>query len=161
MDTKEFRYNQFMAQWNTEIRDATKNPKLRTYIKFKENFKISSYLSQYMPRKLQKTMAQFRTSSHKLRIETGRYEGLSVLERTCEFCLNGEVDDEIHLLLKCKYHDLERMLFLKNVSIYKTIDSLSIENIFHLLMSSDDNDTIFQTANFIHKCFLKRKGNSN
>ena len=156
LDTKEWRYRKFRNLWHNEILDTNKNPKLRTYITFKHNFEQSPYLIQYMPKRLQRTMSQFRTSSHKLRIETGRYEGLPASERICEFCTSGEVDDEIHLLLKCKYHDDERNKLLNILPQHITGDSVNTKKQFYILMSSSDTDIVYNLANFIHKCFIKR-----
>ena len=95
-----------------------------------------------MPKRLLKTMAQFRTSSHKLKIETGRYEGLPLAERTCTFCMNGELDDEIHLLLKCKYHDSDRKSFLNTLPQHLYFTTGNPQNQFHMLMSCEDKEII-------------------
>ena len=111
-----------------------------------------------MPKRLQKTMAQFRTSSHKLKIEMGRYEGITLAERTCTFCMNGEIDDEMHLLLKCRYHDFDRNAFLNSLPQHMYFITGNHRDQFHTLMSCEDKDIIYKLANFIHKCFIKRNG---
>ena len=48
-----------------------------------------------------------------LRVETGRYSGLSVHERTCNTYNSNETEDEIHFLLKYQcYHYLRQFLII-------------------------------------------------
>jgi hypothetical protein len=62
-----------------------------------------------LPKKIVLSMARFRFSGHKLRIETGKHEGLPRNERSFRRCkrLLGEdfvapIDDEEHLLFPCE-----------------------------------------------------------
>ena len=56
-------------------------------------------------------VAQLRTSSHPLRIETGRYNllmALPVEEHTCWFCNNGAVENKCQFLFDCQlYSDFQ------------------------------------------------------
>jgi hypothetical protein len=57
-----------------------------------------------------------------LRIETGRYEGLDVLERKCQFC--DSIEGESHVILDCfVYDDLRQSLFDKA----KTVDNAFVQ----------------------------------
>ena len=61
--------------------------------------------------------AKFRCGVAPIRIETGRYEGLSIEERICPFC--SDIEDEKHVLLDCKvYNDLRTSLLDK--ALYTT-----------------------------------------
>ena len=52
----------------------------------------------------------FRTSTHRLRIERGRYCGEKPEERLCNFC--NIIEDEIHFLCNCKrYLELRCKMF--------------------------------------------------
>ena len=53
-----------------------------------------------MPFSHKSAFAKFRTGVAPLRIETGRYEGISETERSCIFC-EDSVEDGIHVLLQC------------------------------------------------------------
>ena len=54
----------------------------------------------------------FRTSSHKLQVERGRYVGTPREQRICKKCPSLEVEDEYHLLLRCSvYNSLRENLF--------------------------------------------------
>ena len=46
-------------------------------------------------------VARFRTSSHRLRVETGRWEGVPWRERVCLACGTGAIQDEKHVLMDC------------------------------------------------------------
>ena len=49
-----------------------------------------------------------------LRVETRRYSGLCVYERTCNICNSNETEDEIHFWFKCPcYYDLRLSLINK------------------------------------------------
>ena len=108
-----------------------------------------------MPKQIQKSMAQFRTSSHQLKIETGRHDKIPATHRFCDFCNNGEVDDELHMLLKCEYHVNDRKAFLCSITTQSSNSSLS--DLFEFIMSCKDPETVVSLANFIHKCFQSRK----
>ena len=43
----------------------------------------------------------FRTGSHWLRVEVGRWAGLPRAQRTCQLCGGGAVEDEAHALFHC------------------------------------------------------------
>ena len=56
-------------------------------------------------------IAKFRTGVAPRRLETGRYEGLGINQRTCFNC-NENVESEQHVLLKCPlYEDLQQTMF--------------------------------------------------
>lgn len=46
-------------------------------------------------------LAQFRSGSHWLGVETGRWAGLQREQRRCKRCGSGEVDDAEHMLWRC------------------------------------------------------------
>jgi hypothetical protein len=48
--------------------------------------------------KLLKINAQFRTTSHKLPVENGRWKNIARENRICPLCNNGEIGDEFHYL---------------------------------------------------------------
>ena len=71
-----------------------------------------------------KCLAKFRVSSHKLRIETVRYQKPTLFldDRLCEFCNDGNIDEESNLLTACGFHDEERLNFYKRLN--KNINDL-------------------------------------
>ena len=89
-------------------RNVYLKPKLRTYIKLKSELVLEAYLAHgsFLSRSV---MFSFRSSSCRLRIETGRRPRK---ERVCVLCNSGEVENELHFILFCpKYDDLRNLLF--------------------------------------------------
>ena len=83
--------------------------KLKTYSKFKTEFKMEPYLLDIKNKAHRVSLSQFRCSSHKLNIETGRYKNIAHSDRLCPFCTTNEIEDEEHFLCKCKFYETERI----------------------------------------------------
>ena len=71
-------------------------------------------------------MAKFRCGVAPLRIETGRFERLSVEDRLCFHCYGGGlVEDELHVITVCPfYQDLRDTLFAKAKDVTLNFDTL-------------------------------------
>ena len=54
---------------------------------------------------------KFRTSNHKLPVETGRFHNIDYHDRKCPKC-NIDIGDEFHYLMKCPFFNKERKLYL-------------------------------------------------
>ena len=114
--------------------------KMRTYCKFKNNFNREIYLDTIKDIKHKKYLAEFRTSTHKLRIETGRYEyqKLPSADRTCLVCQNGAVEDEEHFLMQCTAYTIPRkQLYAKALEICPQFKNLNVKKQFIWLMSAE------------------------
>ena len=98
--------------WYKCINDSSRHPILRTYRLFKHEFCIEPYIVQLTNREYQKYVARFRVSSHNIRIQVGRHEGLPENQRICLYCNTGAIDNELHLMFDCTFHDFERKLLL-------------------------------------------------
>ena len=78
--------------------------------------------------------AKFRCGVAPIRIETGRYEGLSIEERICPFCSN--IEDERHVLLDCRvYNDLRISLLDKALYFVPGFTDLSNLEKFNILFN--------------------------
>ena len=99
------------TQWKSELNRISGKRiganKLRTYRKFKNDLTTSHYLKINMPRAYRSAYAKFRCGVAPIRLETGRYERLEVNNRLCPLC-EEDVEDEYHVLLKCKFHQEQR-----------------------------------------------------
>ena len=64
---------------------------------------LPRYLRRELPRPIILDMARFRTSSHRCRVETGRWDRpvKHWRDRVCELCDAGAVQDEKHVLMEC------------------------------------------------------------
>ena len=88
-------------KWKSDI--LTK-PKLRTYIKFKNEYNVEGYVKYCNSRRKRSLLAQFRMDILPLAIETGRFKGINVNERYCLFCPNVQVQDDSHMLCECSLY---------------------------------------------------------
>ena len=61
---------------------------------------------------LRKLVFRFRTSNHKLPIETGRYNNVPRENRLCTFCSSNKLCDEFNLILECSLLKNIRRKFL-------------------------------------------------
>ena len=150
----------YMDNWRNELnrehaRRGNGRNKLRTYRKFKCNFKTEPYVKVLMPYSRRSSLAKFRTGVPPLRLETGRYENLAVDQRTCFTCHNL-VESEQHVLLNCPlYEDLHHELFNRAFELNSEFYSLNDnEKLIFLFTTSNMIKTVAKTC----KDILDRRG---
>ena len=134
-------------------RSLTNYPKLRTYVKFKENFCIEPYTSINMNRKYRSILAQLRIGILPLEIETGRWKGVEIERRTCQLCNSGSVEDESHFLFECIFYACERNDFFTKIGVLSP-ESLSTETKFKKIM---EHCNILNTVKYACEIYEKRK----
>ena len=101
-------------------------------------FKLASYKDMH-----RSDFAKFRTGVAPLRIETGRYECIPEIERSCIFCKDS-VGDEIHLLLECPLYNEIRSELIQ----YAQIANVN----FNSLKELDKFVFLFNSPDMIHSC---------
>ena len=79
--------------------DFDSSSKSHTYKMFKSIFGYEEYLS-ILTTKLRKTFARFRTSSHHLPVETGRWLGIPINDIRCTLCNSRQIADEMNFVLE-------------------------------------------------------------
>ena len=90
-----------------------------------------------MPRSHRSALASFRCGTAPLRIETGRYEGLPVEERTCFMC-PGSVESEHHVITTCPlYDDIRDDLVFNAGLLYPGFSELSADEQFKTILSNE------------------------
>ena len=112
--------NWFKRIWNAE---RSLNNKLKFYNSIKPDFKEELYLRLDLNSTSSKRIAQLRSSSHNLNIETGRYgaKRLKLINRVCKHCCTNDegtlelllelpfstpiIEDEEHVLRNCPLYD--------------------------------------------------------
>jgi hypothetical protein len=153
-ELKEKVYTHVMASWETDIK---KQPILRTYIQFKQEFRFETYLLCIKDFKIRKTMSKFRVSSHDFAIEKGRHckPKVPIDNRICNYC-NLEVEDEMHVLLSCSRCTLERETFFSAINASDININSNLLDIFINILSSKDERVIFLLGKFLFKIFKKR-----
>ena len=155
-------HSRFANFWHTKAFGKSNNHirggnKLRCYETFKQCISPEKYLDTIQNSEARKTMAKFRTSSHNLRIETGRYDEISVEDRLCRLCTCKAVEDEVHFLITCPFYDYSRNgLFTLASRECKNFDALSPSMKFIWLMSAEQTDIIKAVANFLTENFHRR-----
>lgn len=83
-------------------------PKLRSYVRFKHEYKMEKYISFNFTKYERSLCAQFRSGILPLRIEVGRYRQEPLEERVCDFCTRNDIEDEEHFIFDCPLYDEER-----------------------------------------------------
>lgn len=102
--------------------------KLCSYSTFKTHFGLERYLTLLQSPEQRRNFTRLRISSHRLRIEQGRYQGTLRQDRICLRCTSNEVDDEKHFLFSCTSSQDKRNC------LNSTINSLC-PNFTHLIPS--------------------------
>ena len=130
--------------------------KLRAYAIFKHNFSLENYLLHEIL--LIAKFTRLRTSSHKLAVETGRFNKTPVENRVCAFCYVGSVEDEFHLMMSCSVYENFRSTLKEYLSSFSDILSISDEQLFPILMSCNNGDYEFTkvVCKFVNASFEKR-----
>ena len=129
--------------------------KLRTYKLFKQHFKRECYLE--IPNRLhQKALAQFRLSAHRLKIETGRYNGRNQYippdQRICQSCTLSETENEIHFAIKCPaYSSIRAELFQKITTLNTHFGGYTDEQKFVWLLTKEIKNSQQHLAHFIYE----------
>ena len=93
---------------------------------------------QYLP------LIKFRTSNHRLPIETGRWENVPFDDRKCQLCHKDELGDEFHYLFCCNYFETERKRHLK-LYFYKRPNIKKVKE----LLASDNLATLKKLSEFV------------
>ena len=154
----------FEENWNKERID---NKKLSFYNTVKTNFDTELHLSIKLGYTESKRLMQFRSSSHRYNIETGRYGGnknaptsrvcwncstndKDALELLCELpTIKPIVEDEQHILSECSLYDDIRCK-LKHTTKLVLKDGTDLKSLFV------DPTTVRDLARFLRRCHDRR-----
>ena len=114
--------NQFFDMTRRSIRQKAENgkSKYRTYLEINPELESPPIYNKLYNRNHVSMIAKLRTSSHNLRIETGRRTGTIREERLC-YC-GADVETERHFLLECGLYHAAREKY--NISRDMSISSL-------------------------------------
>ena len=137
--------------WSNNI---SNKPKLRTYITFKDTLDTEQYVTAFLPKYQRSIFAKFRCGVLPLRIETGRYYGIPVEGRICEFCDKNEIETERHFLCNCTlYNDLRSTLYDAVTIKYPHFCDMETAEQFHILSQSEQ----LNTSKYVWKAFCRRR----
>ena len=125
-------------------------PKLRNYIKYKQNINAESYVTCNITRSQRSLLTQLTMGILPLHIETGRYFRKPLAERLCLLCDQNLVEDEYHFLCQCPLYQVERRTLCNYIPNF---ESLVPNEQFIKLMTCE---TKF-LAKYVENCWSKRK----
>lgn len=129
-------FDMYFQKWYSEINNSNR---LQSYCIFKHDCKLENYLTCVTENKYKIALARFRTSSHNLFIETGRYDNTPQPERLCKSCNMNQIEDEYHFLLVCPNYRALRTKYFKpyfchwpTINKFETLLSKSAKIIINL-----------------------------
>lgn len=135
-------FDNYKQSWYGNINNS---PRLQAYSIFKHNFELEKYLDIVLDKKYKIALTRFRTSSHNLLIETGRYDGTPRADRICKSCNMKQIESEYHFLLVCPfYRDLRVKYFTPYFCHWPNI------NKFDTLLSSKSRKVVNNVAKCIY-----------
>ena len=146
-------FQQFTDSWKS---DTDEKPKLRTYIKFKNQYETEPYVTALMPSYQRSVLARLRCGILPLEIEVGRYSpSIPEEQRLCKLCNNLSVENETHFLFHCPLYESKRRDFYTTANQYfPGFINYSDEHKLHCIMNSN---IVRQTARFVSDIFNMRQ----
>lgn len=131
---------QFVQEWHSLLQNS---PKALNYRLFKDTFEFEHYLNILEDKDIY-SFCKFRTSNHKLPIETGRWNNIDRENRVCTNCVSGCIGDEFHYIMECQFLSENRNRFIckqltrrPNILNFKKImctsDKVKLEKICRLI----------------------------
>lgn len=117
----------YVSQWLEGLNNSSS---LVLFSAMKTTFAMSPYLCLVDNVKHRHALSKLRLSSHRLRIEDGRYRNIPRNERKCELCTSNDIEDEYHFVLICdKYVHLREQyiprFYFNRPSVYKLVQLLN------------------------------------
>lgn len=105
--------NEYVLFWKNK--KSEKCSRLEFYSLITERYTIQAYLIYISNINHRKALAKLRTSTHSLKIETGRHRGILRENRLCNTC--KVIEDELHFLDNCKkFNNIRKKLVEEEVS---------------------------------------------
>ena len=119
---------------------GSESGKTDIYEKHKKGHQYETYLhiNNFENRR---AITKLRTSSHKLAIETGRWNKIPRDQRMCKNCILNKIEDENHLLFECQMYETERK------ELYNTIKAKLNMDLTHILNYENRIQEIFNSVN--------------
>jgi hypothetical protein len=141
----------FTQNWHSRLEES---PRAIFYRLYKIDFSPSLYLDHIYNKSYRIALSRLITSSHNLRVETGRWQHNPPLpreRRLCFFCRN-KLEDEYHFVMECPlYNELRKQLipgyYIRRPSMFKFLNLLQTEN----------KKLLNAVAKFVFKSFITRR----
>ena len=141
-------HDQFYQNWTARLNNSTR----AIFYKNIAELKFQPYLEVLNIVKVRTSLSQLRVSSHRLCVETGRWNkpvSIPFNDRKCSFC--NVLEDEYHFVIQCQVFSELRQQFIpkyfwEHPSMYKFLE----------LMNSDNTNLIRGLGNYVNKAFMLR-----
>jgi hypothetical protein len=144
---------EYSIKWLNHINRCGEGNKLRTYATFKKTFNLENYLLTINCKEKRSSYTKLRISSHNLMIERGRHmrpKKLEVQERICRHCDTGQIEDEMHFMMRCPLYKENREIMWNSLcDIMPSFENLDEMDQFKMLMSNFDGDQ--EVSNIVAK----------
>ena len=132
----------FIRYWKSRISNPELEKKLSLYSKIKTDFQVDPYTE--LPFRERQIVSKMLCVSHKLEVETGRYQDIPRERRVCKLCHLDKVEDEEHFITECPAYDTIREQYL---------GCNNLTDIKNLLSGSD----ALRVATFLRKAYALRE----
>ena len=109
---------------------------------------------------MRRAISKLRTSSHKLEIETGRWNNIPRDQRICKNCTMDKVEDENHLLFECQMHQAARREFFESLKQKMNMDlslSTNPREILQHIFRFEDLGVLNALGKFTKNALQKRE----
>ena len=119
----------FSQNWRSSLEDPTR---ARTYKLLRTDFVTWEYLETVNCASHLTAFARLVTSSHRLRVETGRWDkpvATEYKDRKCQLCNSGDIEDEYHFVLKCPVYSSIRRRCIPRQYWYRP-NMMKFQNLF-------------------------------
>jgi hypothetical protein len=144
--------------------ECEQNPKLRTFLTFKEFNKIPSYVTKPLTFLQKKHLAKIRLGSLEIRIESGRFSRprLEIYQRLCLVCRDSNVslglepcvETEFHFVFICSKYNTLRNSWLENLVKPENFVNLDEGSKLAIVLNLPEN--VKSTAQFIISAYNMR-----
>lgn len=93
-------------------------------------------------------------------VERGRHTSpITPLEnRLCKCCDLNKIEDEYHFVMECSLYNSQRNMLFSDIKEMLSINNMSDDDIFILIMCAKDFDILQTVINFVNACFAIREG---
>lgn len=95
---KQILCDQFLQKWISDCNTSSKGLSYNLFML--SNFEFPYYLTSSLSCENKIILSKFRSSNHRLPIETGRWQNVPRENRLCHLCFN-DIGDEYHYILSC------------------------------------------------------------
>ena len=140
--------DQFVQNWEGRLNDSSR----AIFYRKISNFEFQPYLNKINMKKFCQSLTKLRVSSHRLAVETGRWNKpvqIPFNDRKCRIC--SVLDDEFHFVLECKQFEELRKKYIPR---YYRIRPNMVR--FVELINNTTENTIRNLSMFVYYAFQNK-----